>query len=180
VIRIIKGNVSYIDGVMNLYHNVQDDFKKRNIDIYQDNEYPNRDIFLSDLSRQDDTLLLVDNDKVIGFMTSSNGNEFINSIFDDKEKADKFIEKYKLKDYEGRIVAYERLMINSEYRHQGYGSKLMTILDGRFKGSFIIFLVHEVNRNAIKLYGNLGYKCLGLEDFDFGKYYVFTKNELKG
>lgn len=180
MITIIKGNENYIDGVMNLYYRLQSDFKEKNLDIYQDNEYPNRDIFVSDLSKSDNTLLILDNDKVIGFITSENGDKFIASLFDDKVVEEKFFEKYKLKDYKGRMVAYERLMIDPDYRHQGYGSKLMSILSEKYSGYFVIFLAHKDNHNAIKLYEYLGYNCLGLEEFCFGKYYVFAKNQLVG
>lgn len=179
MISIIKGNVTYLDGVMNLYHRIQNDFKKRGIDIYQDNEYPNREIFEKDLSNSDRTLLLLDNNLVIGFITSDSGANFAKDIFNSPKDASSFLEKYKLSDYQGRMVAYERLMIDPDYRNQGYGSKLLTILDQKYSGAFIIFLVHEANHNAIKFYGNLKYTCLGLENFEFGKYYIFTKNQLK-
>ena len=39
MINIIKGNVAYLNGVMNLYLRVKNDFKQQGVNIYQDNEY---------------------------------------------------------------------------------------------------------------------------------------------
>jgi len=179
VINIIKGNVAYLNGVMNLYFRVKNDFKKQGVNIYQDNEYPNREVFERDLLNSDRTLLLLDNDLVIGFITSDSGINFAKDIFNSPKDTNNFLEKYRLIDYKGRLVAYERLMIDPDYRNQGYGSKLLSILDQKYSGSYIILLAHEENRNAIKLYGSLKYNYLGLEIFEFGKYYVFAKNLLK-
>ena len=179
MINIIKGNVAYLNGVMNLYFRVKNDFKKQGVNIYQDNEYPNREVFERDLLNSDRTLLLLDNDLVIGFITSDSGINFATDIFNSPKDTNNFLEKHRLIDYKGRMVAYERLMIDPDYRNQGYGSKLLNILDQKYSGSYIIFLAHQENRNAIKLYGSLKYNCLGLEIFKFGKYYVFAKNLLK-
>jgi|GEM_PF-3213889 Acetyltransferases len=179
MIKIIKGNPSYLPGVLNLCQKIRNEFKKEHLNIYQDISYPNKSIFLTDLSNSDCTFLVVDNDKVIGFLTSEKESDFFNNIFDgDEKRINDFLEKYKLTDYRNRFIGFSRLMVDPDYRYQGFGSKLMTLMDKKYNGSVIIFLAHKDNKAAQKLYQKLNYICVGLEKFVFGEYYIYIKNQL--
>jgi len=178
MIQIVKGNKKYLKGTMNLLNKIRTKFKAENLDIYQNEEYPNEEIILNDLKKTDSTLVIVDDEEVIGFIASENENDYFNDIFENNNR-EAFIEKYKLKDYLGRFIGFSRLMIDPDYRHQGLASKLMTILNKKYSGYVIIFLCHKENSKAQKLYATLNYDCLGLENFSFGEYYVYTKNQLR-
>ncbi len=176
MIKYVKGNPDFLYGVMNLLKKVREQFKENNLDIYQSEDYPNMDIILDDLRKKDSTLVAMDGDEVVGYIACEGEDEFFKDCFDGFPKD--YLHKYDLDMYQGRFIGFCRLMVDPNYQHQGIATKLFELLEKKFEGYVIIFLVDKNNRNAQRLYATLNYKCLSLESFSFGEYYVYIKNKL--
>ncbi len=176
MIKYVKGNPDYLYGVMNLLKKIREQFKEEGLNIYQNETYPNMDIILEDLRKKDSTLVVLDNDEVVGYIASEKGESFFKDCFDGFPK--EYLHKFGLDGYEDRFVGFSRLMIDPNYQHQGIATKLFEILEKKFEGYIIIFLVDKTNKHAQRLYAKLGYKCLSLESFPYGEYYVYIKNQL--
>lgn len=176
MIKYVKGNPDFLYGVMNLLKKIREQFKDENLDIYQDEEYPNMDILLDDLRKKDSTLLAIDRDEVIGYIASERAEDFFKDCFNGFPKD--YLNKYGLDVGEERFVGFSRLMVDPNYQHQGIATKLFELLEKKYEGYVIIFLVEKTNRKAQRLYATLNYKCLSLEKFPYGEYYVYIKNQL--
>ena len=80
-----NGDIKYFESSCRLLDSIKNDFKMKNIDIYQD-DYPNYDIIKEDLENKENTLLIVDeNDEVYAQITST--YDELNSIFNETEVA---------------------------------------------------------------------------------------------
>ncbi len=176
MIKYVKGNPDFLYGVMNLLKKVREQFKENNLNIYQSEEYPNMEIILDDLRNKDSTLVALDGDEVVGYIATEREEEFFKDCFNGFPKD--YLHKYELDTYHGRFIGFCRLMVDPNYQHQGIATKLFELLEEKFEGYVIIFLVDKDNRKAQRLYATLGYKCLSLENFPFGEYYVYIKNKL--
>lgn len=177
MIKYVKGNHTYIFKVMELLNKIRKQFKEEKLDIYQGEDYPNREILLEDLRKKDSTILaLNDTDEVVGYISSEKEEAFFKDCFSKYPK--EYLEKYGLDIYKGRFIGFLRLMVDPDYQHQGIGSKLFELLEKRYDGYVIIFLVDKENKKAQKIYQKLNCKCLSLENFSFGDFYVYIKNRL--
>lgn len=178
MINIVKGNEGFLEGVYKLYLRVREQFKEENKDIYQSNDYPTKNDFKRDLSNSNSTYVVLDDDEVIGFITSEDEDYFFNDCLHGNEE-DKFFDKFDLSSYKGRFVGLSRLMIDPGYRHQDIATKLVGLMEEKYDGFMIILLVNHENIGAINFYNSLGYKNLGQYDFTFGIFYIYIKNKLK-
>jgi ribosomal protein S18 acetylase RimI-like enzyme len=176
MVKYVKGNPDFLYGVMNLLKKIREQFKENGLNIYQNEEYPNMEIILNDLRNKDSTLIALDGDEVVGYIASEREEEFFKDCFDGFPKD--YLNKYGLDIYQGRFIGFSRLMVDPNYQHQGIATKLFELLEKKFEGYIIIFLVDKANRKAQRLYAELGYKCLSLEKFPYGEYYVYIKNKL--
>ena len=166
-----NGDIKYFESSCRLLDSIKNDFKKKNIDIYQD-DYPNYDIIKEDLQNKENTLLIVDeNDEVYAQITST--YDELNSIFNETEVA-KILSFYNLPNIP--YIGLSRLFVDNRIRSHGVATFLIKEMEEKYKGNTIIFFVHLVNNNALKLYEQLGYKNLGSYNFIFGEYYTFIKS----
>lgn len=175
MIRFIDGDIKYIDGLFALLKNIRQDFKLKNIDIYQEESYPNRDLLLADLKRNKETILALDGEVVVGFMTSEPSKDFFIDIFQNNEEKETILKHNHLSKNYDCYISYSRLMVDPNSRKKGIATNLMKMMDEKYKGKEVIFLVDEKNNSVFDLYDKLGYKKCHLEQFIFGKFYVYTK-----
>lgn len=169
-LKLVTGNIKFLKSACELMDAIKEDFKVRNIDIYQDG-YPNYEIIESDLNNGDQTLLLVDeNDKVYAYITST--NDELRFLFKEEE-VQNILNFYNLPDVP--YVGLCRLFVDKSLRSQGIGTFLIKEMESKYEGRKFIFFVHLANNNAMKLYDELGFKNLGIYNFIFGEFYTFIK-----
>ncbi len=173
MIEYLKGEPKNIDGVMDLLSKIRKQFKEEGLDIYQDDEYPTKEILLNDLKNNEGTLVALNDDKVVGYIAFSNENDFFDDCFGGYPED--YLKKYSLDIYKGKFIGLARLMVDPNYQNKGIGTNIFKKLEQYFINYVIIFLVDKNNLNAQKLYKKLGYNCLSLENFSFGEYYVYIK-----
>ena len=170
-LKLVVGDVKYFKSSCELLDSIKLDFKERNIDIYQDG-YPNYDIIKYDLENKDCTFLLVDeNEKVLAQITST--PDELRSIFEENE-VQNILKHYNLPDI--KYVGLSRLFVHKSLRKHGIATYLIKHMEEKYKGETFIFFVHIVNKNALKLYDELGFKNLGIYNYVFGEFYTFVKD----
>lgn len=168
--KLVWGNHVYLKSACALLDSIKEDFKLRNIDIYQDG-YPNYEIIENDLKNRNNTLLLIDeNDNVCAQITST-PNE-LRTMFSEEE-VQEILHHYNLPDKP--YVGLCRLFVHKSLRFHGIGTYLIKKMEEKYKGQNFIFFVHLTNYNALKLYEELGFKNLGIYNYPFGEFYTFVK-----
>jgi GNAT superfamily N-acetyltransferase len=169
-LTLVKGDIRYFDSACKILDSIKQDFKERNINIYQDG-YPNYDIIKNDLENTNQTLLLIDeNENVLAQITST--PDELRSIFEENE-VQNILNFYKLPDIP--YVGLSRLFVHKSLRKHGIATFLINEMEEKYKSEKFIFFVHIVNKNAMKLYDQLGFKNIGIYNFIFGEYYTFIK-----
>ena len=168
--KLVPGNVKYFSSCCELLDSIKDDFKERGIDIYQDG-YPNYEIIKQDLKNEDQTLLLInENDEVLAQVTST-PNE-LRTMFDNEE-VNRILNYYNIPDVP--YVGLCRLFVHKSLRKLGIATFLIKEMEEKYKGEKFIFFVHLPNKNAMKLYDELGFKNLGIYNYVFGEFYTYIK-----
>ena len=168
--RVVEGHIKFLKSACVLLDSIKEDFRLRNIDIYQDG-YPNYEIIKSDLKNGDKTLLLInENDDVYAQITST-PNE-LRSMFSEEE-VKRILRHYNLPDIP--YVGLCRLFVHKSLRSNGIGTYLIKLMEEKYKGNSFIFFVHITNFNALKLYEQLDFKNLGIYNYPFGEFYTFIK-----
>lgn len=169
-LRLIKGDIKYFESACKLLDSIKEDFKNRNIDIYQD-DYPNYEIVKKDLESKNRMFLLVDeNDNVLAQIVST--PDELRSMFKEEE-VKRIIEYFGIPDIP--YVGLCRLFVHKSLRGRGIGTFLINQMLEKYKGERFIFFVHLTNLNALKLYDELGFKNLGTYNYIFGEFYTYIK-----
>lgn len=168
--KIVWGSLAYLKSACALMDSIKEDFKSRNIDIYQDG-YPNYEIIENDLKNGENTLLLIDENDNVYAQIVSTPNE-LHTMFSDEEVL-KILHHYNLPDKP--YVGLCRLFVDKSLRSNGVGTFLIKQMEEKYKGQNFIFFVHLTNHNALKLYKQLGFKNLGIYNYPFGEFYTFVK-----
>lgn len=176
MIRYIKGNSKYLNEVLDLFYRVNDHFLRKGVALYKGENLPEKSHFVEYLSKNDSTILALDDEKVIGFITSYNSDKFLNLFKGYEENS--LLEKYHINDYKDRVIGYFLIFLDPEYRHQGITTKMVELMNKRFVGQYILFLVNKENRRFIKVASKVDFECLGEERIDDTDYYLFAKNQL--
>lgn len=168
--KVVNADIKFLESACVLLDSIKEDFRLRNIDIYQDG-YPNYEIIENDLKNGDQTLLLInENDDVYATITST-PNE-LRSMFSEEE-VQRILQHYNLPDIP--YVGLCRLFVHKSLRSNGIGTYLIKLMEEKYKGNSFIFFVHITNFNALKLYEQLGFKNLGIYNYPFGEFYTFIK-----
>lgn len=168
--KLVFGNSKYLKSACILMDAIKEDFKLRNIDIYQDG-YPNYEIIENDLKNGENTLLLIDENDNVCAQIVSTPNE-LHTMFSEEE-VQKILHHYNLPDKP--YVGLCRLFVDKSLRSNGVGTFLINQMVEKYKGQNFIFFVHLTNHNALKLYEQLGFKNLGIYNYPFGEFYTFVK-----
>ena len=168
--KLVFGNSKYLKSACILMDLIKEDFRARNIDIYQDG-YPNYDIIANDLKNGENTLLLIDESDNVCAQIVSTPNE-LRAMFSEEE-VQKILNHYNLPDKP--YVGLCRLFVHKSLRSHGIGTYLIKQMEEKYKGQNFIFFVHLTNFNALKLYEQLGFKNLGTYNYPFGEFYTFIK-----
>ena len=91
--KLVFGNSKYLKSACILMDAIKEDFKLRNIDIYQDG-YPNYEIIENDLKNGENTLLLIDENDNVCAQIVSTPNE-LHTMFSEEE-VQKILHHYNL------------------------------------------------------------------------------------
>lgn len=124
IARYIKGEMmefrksveSDINNIMNIIKQTQEYFKEHGIDQWQDN-YPNYEIIMNDILKQDGYVLLIDDKVVATVAVSFTGEKTYKSIYDGRWIT--------ANDY-GVI---HRLAVDSGYKGKGLASKIFKYIE---------------------------------------------------
>lgn len=168
--KLVWGSLAYFKSACALMDSIKEDFRVRNIDIYQDG-YPNYEIIENDLKNGENTLLLIDENDNVCAQIVSTPNE-LRTMFTEEE-VQKILNHYNLPDKP--YVGLCRLFVHKSLRSHGIGTYLIKQMEEKYKDQNFIFFVHLVNHNALKLYEQLGFKNLGIYNYPFGEFYTFIK-----
>ena len=168
--KLVWGSLVYLKSACALMDSIKEDFRARNIDIYQDG-YPNYEIIENDLKNGNNTLLLVDENNNVCAQITSTPNE-LRTMFSEEE-VQKILNHYNLEDKP--YVGLCRLFVHKSLRAHGIGTFLIQQMEEKYKGENFIFFVHLTNLNALRLYEQLGFKNLGIYNYPFGEFYTFIK-----
>ena len=173
MINYSYGNIAFLDGVCDLLKEVKKKFKIDKKNIYQTDDYPNKDIFKSDLISNKHSIVALDGNKVVGFICFE--DDFLDYDFVSLEDKDNFIKTTNLPLTNTNSVSFSRLMVDPKYRKQGIGSNLFKKLENEIHGKYNVIMINPENNNVLKLYKDLGYKDCSSYKFVFGFFYLMYK-----
>ncbi len=165
-IKIRKATENDLDEIMEIISEVQDEMKKDNNPQWnKEDDYPNRNKFLSDINNN---ALYVYEDKIIkGFMAITIDQGDYNDL---------------LKTSNKKAYVLHRLAIKKEYRNEGIASKLFQFAESLAKENNIELLKGDTEKSNIKmnkLFNKLGFVQKGEFEYDdYPGHYNYYEKEL--
>lgn len=161
-----KGKVEELEEVYSLFLRVKKALKEINLDVWQGDDYPTFELFKEDLEKG--AVVAVIDNKIVGFMAYEKYRS--DNFFENEEESDSFLNQFGIKN--DNLYDFGRLMVDPDHRKKGIGTGLLETARADSKGN-VMFIVHDVNERAAKLYKEIGYRYLGDFDFVFGKFKIF-------
>lgn len=164
--RIRKATENDLDEIMEIISEVQEEMKKDNNPQWnKENDYPNRNKFLSDINNN---ALYIYEDKVIkGFMAITIDQGDYNDLLKTSNKP---------------AYILHRLAIKKDYRNEGVASKLFQFAEGLAKENNIELLKGDTEKKNIKmnkLFNKLGFVQKGEFEYDdYPGHYNYYEKEL--
>ena len=164
--KFIRALEKDIDEILNLCKDCTQNMMKKNSIDQWDNVYPNREIFLNDISNGSLYLAVSDNQEAI-----------IACIVLNEHQDPKYAE-IKWKHNSEKSAVIHRLMVNPNHEGKGIARDLVKYIEKLAKEnqySSIRLDVFTKNLRAVNFYKNLGYEMAGKVVFRKGEFFCCEK-----